>query len=469
MKILSAPNYTMPRSICSALLRATAIAALLVTTTPLAHAETLEEALALAYATNPTLNARRASLRAVDENVPQAVAGWRPTVRLSGAIGRRDVEIELNGRRVTNETRNPGSTAVTVTQPLYQGGRTVAGTQRAEAQIQAERARLLASEQTVFIGVVTNYANVLRDQAVVELRANNEQRLRRQLEATQDRFRVGEVTRTDVAQAESRLSRSRADRISAEGNLTASRAQYERFVGKAPENLVEPSGQVSHPTSSREAAAVAATDNPNVIAAQFEEAAQRLRIREVQGELLPDLNLVGDVTRTLDGSARNQIQDAFGIQAQVTMPLYEAGSVTSRVRQARETATQRRVEIEDARRQAGADATTASEALETAQASLRSLEQEIRAATIALEGVQQEANVGSRTVLDVLDSEQELLDAQVRQVTAKRDAMIATYQVLAAIGRLNAKDLGLAVQLYDFDANYQRVRNKWWDLPNALR
>ncbi|MBM3532143.1 MAG: TolC family outer membrane protein [Alphaproteobacteria bacterium] len=459
----------MPRSIFSDLLRATAIAALLASASPAVHAETLEEALALAYATNPTLNARRASLRATDENVPQAAAGWRPTVRLSGAIGRRDVEVELNGRRVTNETRVPGSTAVTVTQPIYQGGRTIAGTQRAEAQVQAERARLLATEQTVFIGVVTNYANVLRDQAIAELRANNEQRLRRQLEATQDRFRVGEVTRTDVAQAESRVSRSNADRILAEGNLTASRAQYARFVGKAPENLAEPAASVTLPASTRDAAAAAERNNPNVMAAQFEESAQLLRIREVQGELLPDLNLVGDVTRTLDASARNQTQDAFGVQAQVSMPLYEAGSVTSRVRQARETATQRRVEIEDSRRQASADATTAFEALETAQASLKSLEQEIRAATIALEGVQQEANVGSRTVLDVLDSEQELLDAQVRQVTAKRDRLIATYQVLAAIGRLNAKDLALPIQLYDFDANYQRVRNKWWDLPNALR
>ncbi len=460
----------MPRPITSTFLRAAALAALLASVSPAAvSAETLEEALSQAYASNPTLNARRASLRATDENVPQAAAGWRPTVRVSGALGRRDVETEQNSRTTVNEMRNPGSAAITVTQPIYQGGRTQAGVQRAEAQVQAERARLLGSEQTVFIGVVTNYANVLRDQAVVELRANNEQRLRRQLEATRDRFRVGEVTRTDVAQAESRLSRSSADRISAEGNLTASRAQYERFVGKPPENPVEPAKVVNLPKSTKDAAAAAGSDNPNVVAAQFEEAAQRLRIKEVQGELLPDLNLVGDATRSLDASARNQTTDGIGIQAQVTMPLYEAGSITSRVRQARETATQRRVEIEDARRQASTDATTAFEALETAQASLQSLEQEIRAATIALEGVQQEANVGSRTVLDVLDSEQEFLDAQVRQVTAKRDALIATYQVLAAIGRLNAKDLGLQVQLYDFDANYQRVRNKWWDTPDALR
>ncbi len=460
----------MPRPITSTLLRAAALAALLASVSPVAvSAETLEDALSQAYASNPTLNARRASLRAVDENVPQAAAGWRPTVRVTGAYGRRDVEVEQAGRTTVNEDRNNGSAGISMTQPIYQGGRTQAGTQRAEAQVQAERARLVASEQTVFIGVVTNYANVLRDQAVVELRANNEQRLRRQLEATRDRFRVGEVTRTDVAQAESRLSRSSADRISAEGNLTASRAQYQRFVGKPPENPVEPQKAVNLPKSTKDAAAAATTDNPNVVAAQFEEAAQRLRIREVQGELLPDLNIVADYTKLYDNSARNQTTWGYGAQAQVSMPLYEAGSVTSRVRQARETATQRRVEIEDARRQASTDATTAFEALETAQASLQSLEQEIRAATIALEGVQQEANVGSRTVLDVLDSEQELLDAQVRQVTAKRDALIATYQVLAAVGRLNAKDLGLQVQLYDFDANYQRVRNKWWDLPDALR
>lgn len=450
--------------------RSALVAVLLASACPVvASAETLEEALILAYTNNPTLNARRALLRSTDENVPQAAAGWRPTVRLSGAFGRRDVETEQAGRTTVNEDRNPGSAAVTVTQPIYQGGRTASGIQRAEAQIQAERARLIATEQTVFVGVATSFANVIRDQAVVELRANNEQRLRRQLEATRDRFRVGEVTRTDVAQAESRLSRSTADRILAEGNLTASRAQYQRFVGKAPETLIEPTMVVTLPKSASDAAASAANDNPNVVAAQFEESAQRLRIKEVQGELLPDLSIVADYTKSLDASARNQSTWAYGAQAQVTMPLYEAGSVTSRVRQARETATQRRVEIEDSRRTATTDATSFFEALETAKASLSSLEQEIRAATIALEGVQQEANVGSRTVLDVLDSEQELLDAQVRQVTAKRDAMVATYQVLSAIGRLTAKDLGLQVELYNFDANYQRVRNKWWDLPDALR
>ncbi len=457
-----------PISIIS--LRSALVVTLLASVSPLAaSAETLEEALVQAYTTNPTLNARRASLRAVDENVPQAVAGWRPTVRLTGALGKRDVETEQSGRTTVDERRTPGSAAVTLTQPLYQGGRTLAGTQRAEAQIQAERARLMASEQTVFLSVATFYANVLRDQATVELRANNEQRLRRQLEATRDRFRVGEVTRTDVAQAESRLSRSTADRILAEGNLTVSRASYERFVGKPPEALLEPTLPITLPNDARDAASAAANNNPNIVAAQFEEAAQRLRIKETQGELLPDVNLVVDYTRTNDASARDQKTWAYGAQAQVSMPLYEAGSVTSRVRQARETATQRRIEIEDSRRQAISDATSSFESLETAKAGLASLEQEIRAATIALEGVQQEANVGSRTVLDVLDSEQELLDAQVRQVIAKRDAMVATYQVLSAIGRLTAKDLGLQVQLYDYDANYQRVRNKWWDLPDALR
>ena len=460
----------MYRPISIKFLRSALVATLLASVSPLAaSAETLEDALVQAYTTNPTLNARRASLRAVDENVPQAVAGWRPTVRLTGALGKRDVETEQSGRTTVDERRTPGSAAVTLTQPLYQGGRTLAGTQRAEAQIQAERARLMASEQTVFLSVATFYANVLRDQATVELRANNEQRLRRQLEATRDRFRVGEVTRTDVAQAESRLSRSTADRILAEGNLTVSRASYERFVGKPPEALLEPTLPITLPKDARDAASAAANNNPNIVAAQFEEAAQRLRIKETQGELLPDVNLVVDYTRTNDASARDQKTWAYGAQAQVSMPLYEAGSVTSRVRQARETATQRRIEIEDSRRQAISDATSSFESLETAKAGLASLEQEIRAATIALEGVQQEANVGSRTVLDVLDSEQELLDAQVRQVIAKRDAMVATYQVLSAIGRLTAKDLGLQVQLYDYDANYQRVRNKWWDLPDALR
>ena len=460
----------MLRPTCPLFVRLGVAAALLATLSPLAvSAETLEEALAQTYLTNPTLNARRALLRATDESVPQAAAGWRPTVRLSGALGRREVETEQSGRTIVNEGRTSSSAGVTATQPIYQGGRTVAGTQRAEAQIQAERARLIATEQTVFLNVVTFYANVIRDQAVVDLRINNEQRLSRQLEAASDRFRVGEVTRTDVAQAESRLSRSTADRITAEGNLTVSRTSFERFVGRPPESLVEPTLQPTLPADAREAASIAANSNPTIIAAQFEEIAQRLRIRETQGELLPDLNVVADYSRTNDASARDQKTGTYGAQVQVTMPLYDAGSVTSRVRQARETATQRRVEIEEVRRQVTTEATSSYESLGTAKAGLASLEQEIRAATIALEGVQQESNIGSRTVLDVLDSEQELLDAQVRQVTAKRDTLIATYQVLSALGRLTAKDLGLPIQLYDYDANYQRVRNKWWDLPDALR
>jgi outer membrane protein len=463
----------MNRPICAFVSRSLLIAGLLASAAMIpaavpASAETLEEALIQAYTTNPLLNARRASLRAVDENVPQASSGWRPTVRVTGSVGRRSFEQEQSGTVTANESRTPNTGSLTVTQPIYQGGRTVAGVQRAEAQIQAERARLFATEQTVFLATVTNYVNVLRDLAVVDLRANNEQRLRRQLEAARDRFRVGEVTRTDVAQAESRLSRSTADRISAEGDLTASRAQYERFVGKAPEGLVEPTLKLTLPKTTREAAEAAAANNPNVRAAQFEEAAQLQRIKEVQGELLPDLNLVGDATRTNNSLAKDSRIDSVAITAQVTMPLYEAGSVTSRVRQARETATQRRIEIEDARRTASTDASGAFEAYETSLASLESLDQEIRSATIALEGVQQEAAVGSRTVLDVLDAEQELLDAQVRQVRAKRDSAVASYQLLTATGRLTVQDLGLQVAAYDFDANYQRVRNKWWDLPNAL-
>jgi TolC family type I secretion outer membrane protein len=434
-----------------------------------ASAQTLEEALIQAYKTNPTLNARRASLRALDEGVPQAQANWRPTVRLSGNVGRRSVETEVNNRVTVDESRTPAQAQVQLTQPLYRGGRTEAGIRRAENTVLAERARLMTTEQTVFLAAITAYVNVLRDDAVVELRANNEQRLRRQLEATQDRFRVGEVTRTDVAQAEGRLARSMADRTAAEGDLQISRAAFERTVGLPPERLSEPPAITDLPRSLRDAQTRAANDNPAVITAQFEELSATERIKEVQGELLPEVNAVGTLQRDYNATARTQRTDTSTVAATMTVPLYEAGSITSRVRQSRETANQRRIEIEESRRTAINDATSALQAYESAQASIESLQLEIRASEIALEGVQQEATVGSRTVLDVLDAEQDLLDAQVRYVRARRDAIVASFTLLAATGRLTARAFNLPVEYYDVDSHYREVQGKWWDMPGALR
>ena len=432
-------------------------------------AQTLEEALAQAYNNNPTLQSRRASLRSLDEGLPQALSNWRPTVTFQGNLGARQLSTNTLGRQVLdNEGRTVSTADLLVNQPIYRGGRTVAQTRVAEASVQAERARLFATEQQVFLDSVTAYATVVRDQATVELNTSNEQRLRRQLEATQDRFRVGEVTRTDVAQAEAALAGATAARIAAEGTLEASRAQFERVVGIPAGKLSETAPPETLPTKS-DSINQAANDNPNVVAAQFEEQAQLYRVRLAQGSLLPTLSVQGEARRDSNqGSSNHSATNQGTAQAILSVPLYEAGNVTSQVRQARETATQRRADIEDQRRQAINSATAAYEAVVSNKATLVSLNAQIRANNIALEGVQQEALVGSRTVLDVLDAEQALLTSQVNLVNTKRDLAVNTYTLIAATGRLNALELKLPVEIYDYDAHYRAVRNNWWGILDAL-
>ncbi|MBI1778917.1 MAG: TolC family outer membrane protein [Proteobacteria bacterium] len=433
-----------------------------------ASAQTLEEALVQAYNNNPVLQARRASLRSLDEGVPQALSNWRPTVTFSGNIGQRKLETNTNNKKTADEGRTPSTADLLVTQPLYRGGRTVAQIRVAEASVQAERARLFATEQSVFLDTVTAFATVVRDQATVELNTANEQRLRRQLEATQDRFRVGEVTRTDVAQAEAALAGATAARISSEGTLETSRAQFQRVVGIPASKLTETTLPEKLPTKD-DALNQAANDNPNVVAAQFEEQAQSFRVRLAQGSLLPQLSLQGETRRDSNtGSSNHSATNSANATALVTVPLYEAGNITSQVRQARETQTQRRSDIEDQRRQSINTATAAFETVLSNKAQLVSLHSQIHAAEIALEGVQQEALVGSRTVLDVLDAEQALLTAQVNLVNTQRDLTVNTYTLISATGRLTARDLNLPVEFYDFDAHYRVVRNIWWGILDAL-
>jgi TolC family type I secretion outer membrane protein len=431
-----------------------------------AGAMTLSEALAAAYNNNPTLLAERAALRATDEQVPQALAGWRPTVQATGSIGAGWVDSTTRGSDsfVSDSGEHssvPKSVGLSVSQPVYNGGQTVAATARAENLVQAERARLVAVEQQVFTDAVTAFMDVLQNQAVLELSTNNEQVLRRQLEASNDRFRVGEITRTDVAQSESRLALAISDRIQAENNLEASRAAFERVVGEPPGKLTTPAERAALPANRQEALTLSAQDNPNVVSALFTEAAAREAVRQVRGELLPTVRIVGSVQRTEDQTIAGTIGYSASVTAQVTVPIYEAGSVYSRTREAQQTVAQRRSQVDDARRTAVQQGTTAWETLQSNRARVESLRSSIRAAQIALEGVQQEAAVGSRTVLDILNAEQELFNARVDLVRAQRDQLVSEFQLAAAIGRLTAADLKLPIQLYDADKHYQAVRNKW--------
>jgi TolC family type I secretion outer membrane protein len=424
-----------------------------------AGAQTLVEALADAYATNPTLGASRAELRAVNEGVPQALANWRPEVFLTGSAGKARVDIEGSN----SETLTPLEATAEIVQPLYRGGRTVAATARAEQDVLAQRAALDSVEQSVLLRAATAYMDVWGAQSVVVFTENNEKVIERQLEATRDRFTVGEVTRTDVAQAETRLATAAAERIAAEGALRSRRAVYEEVIGTVP-GVLPPPPLAGLPGNLDEVTELSVSRNPDVLAAGFAERAARHLVREVIGELYPSVALNASLSHREETNARDTEAQRAEILAEVRIPLYQQGAVSSRVRAAKQTSNQRRIEIEEARRRTEQESISAWEGLQTARAQIRSFESGVRAAEIALEGVRQENEVGARTILDILDAEQELLDAKVNLVRSQRDEIVAGFGVFSAIGRLTARDLELAVEVYNPETDYMNVRDVWFGL-----
>ncbi len=430
---------------------------------------TLQEALGAAYSNNPTLLAERAHLRSVDENVPQALAGWRPTVIVQGSMGYGWGVSSFPGSTAPIRLdRDFGTVQGTLTQPLYTGGRTHAQTAQAENQVMAERARLIQSEQQVFTDGINAYVSVIADKQVLLLDLNNEKVLTEQLRATNDRFRVGEITRTDVAQAEAALAQARALRQTAEGTLQTARATFLQVFGREPaEDLVEPQPLKLPAKTQRSAMRLAAGNNPNVIAALYDDAAAKDAIEVAFAKLMPTVSL--HVTQFDQPNQGFPHTSNYGGQATVdlSLPIYQGGAEYSAVRQARQTEQQTRKSLDVARRTAIQDATRAWDTLVAARAAIVSDRAAIRANEIALEGVQREAIVGSRTTLDVLNAEQALLNSRVTLVQALAQLVTATYGMAASVGRLTARDLGLPVALYSELAYYKAVRGKWFGTGDA--
>jgi TolC family type I secretion outer membrane protein len=428
-----------------------------------ASAQSFDQALGEAYLNNPTLRAQRAGLRAIDENVSIQESGWRPKVQADATAGPLYNDVFNRSRRL--QLTGPEAQSVTVTQPVFQGFRTVAGVRQAENQVLAGRATLQVTEQTVLLDGVTSFMNVVRDQSVLDLTINNEQVIRRQLEQTQDRFRVGEVTRTDVAQAESRLAQATAQRITAEGILQNSRATFQRVIGTYPGKLDKPAPNLDLPKSRDEAAGVAGAENPNVVAARYIERAAQANVTVTTGQMLPEVNLKGTVYRADRlGGLVNNLEEGAQLTAVLSMPLYSSGSVEAQVRQAKQVQGQRLIQIEEQRNLAVESASSAWETWVTAKAQIVSFTEQVRASTIALDGVRQENLVGSRTVLDALDAEQELLNASVNLVRAERDEIVTRFQLYAAVGKLTARNLRLNVPYYDEKDHYEQVRDRWTGL-----
>jgi outer membrane protein len=429
-------------------------------------AQTLNEALAQAYSNNPQLLAARAQLRAVDEQVPQALAGWRPSVTAAGSYGTADVT--TRGLRTvdgtfptTNTVRSPAAATATLTQPIFRGGRTTAQTRQAENNVLAQRALLLATEQQVLTDGVGAFIQVIQNAELLRLNINNEQVLTRQLQATNERFRVGEITRTDVAQAESRLAGAKASRIQAEGQLQVARATYQRVIGEAPQRLATPQPLRPPVRSSAEAQAAALQNNPNVVSALFTAAAARENIDLQMSALLPQVSASAQAFRQDNQVQRGLQQNGGTATLNLTIPIFQGGAEYSAVRQARQQLQQQLSQVDVQRRLVTQQAAQAWEQLVTARAAVESVRAQIRAQEIALDGVQREAIVGSRTTLDVLNAEQELLNARTNLVNALATVINASYAVAAAIGRLTAADLGLPVEIYDMRAYYAAVRDRW--------
>ena len=461
------PNHrpASPSRFGRSLIRGAVLAALVLPALALpavpSAAQTLQEALARAYSNNPTLLAARAQLRAVDEGVPQALAGWRPTVVLGGSVGVAGTEIQTGNTPTRRVDRNPNALTATITQPLFRGGRTAAQTRQAENAVLAQRARLLATEQLVLGDAVQAYIAVIQNSELVRLNRNNEQVLARQLQATNARFAVGEITRTDVAQAESRLAGARTTRVQAEGNLQVARAAFERVIGIAPGRLTNPQPLRLPLASAAEAQAQAVANNPAVVAALFGAAGARDAIDVQMAALLPQINAQAQAFRQGNQQTPNSITRGVQATLNLTMPLYQGGAEHAAVRQARQAAQQALRQVDEARRSVAQQAAANWESLQSARAAVTSVRAQIRAAEIALDGVQREAVVGSRTTLDVLNAEQELLNARTSLVNALSTVITASYALAGSIGRLTAADLGLPVEQYDMTAYYDAVRNRW--------
>lgn len=448
-----------------------ALAALLIghaMTTP-AMADTIEAALVRAYQNNPQLNAQRASVRATDENVPQALSGYRPKVAITASAGTQYTDSAQNtqiaGRVSTTSIAGvnaPRSVGATVTQTLFNGGQTANRTRAAESQVSAAREGLRVLEQTVLFAAATIYMDYLRDSAIVEVQRSNTRVLEQTLKQTRDRFNVGEVTRTDVAQSEAQLAAGRTQLLTAESNLTTTRANYRRIIGTEPTSLA-PGSPVDRflPTTLAAAVDRSLVENPNVTAAMYGIDVSHLQVKVNEGALFPTVTLQGSVQQSYESTLVAYRSFGASAVAQLTVPVYQGGAEYALIRQSKESLAQQRLNLEQVRDQTRATVAQSWGQLVAGKAQVASAQSQVAASEIALNGVREEARVGQRTTLDVLNAQQALVNARVALVTAQHDRVVASYSVLNSIGRLSPSVLKLATNVYDPSVHYHQVRDSW--------
>jgi outer membrane protein len=436
---------------------------------PVAGKFSLADALGVAYETNPQLAAAQAGLRATDETVAQANAAWRPHISATGTYGFE--KYKISGNPVWVGT-HPLQAQLGVSQSIFRGGRTYAEIGQAKANVRAARAQLLAAEQTVLLAAASAYMDVVRDAAIVNLRHHNVDVLRRQRDATAIEFKAGSVTRTDVAQSEARLAGAQAALTAAEGQLAISRATFTQVIGRPAETLEDSPNAPAIPVSEDDVLGLALKGNPALIAAQENERAASYGVDEAIGALLPEVSVQGGYQYSQQSYSSSlgagQVTHSLGIIGQVTVPIYQGGAEQASVRQAKELHAQAALNVNVTDRQVREAVASAWNTYQAALATIASNEATAKADDIAFTGVSKEQQVGGRTILDVLNAQQELLNAQVAVVSSRRDATVAAFQVLAASGTLTAQSLRLKVRFYDPLEHYESDAARWLGFSGGL-
>jgi len=438
-----------------------------------ALADTIEGALIQAYQGNPQLNAQRAQVRSTDENVPQALSGYRPKISVTASVGEQytDTLSTLGStpntvvRTDLHGTNPPRSAALTINQTLYNGNQTANKTRAAEAQVSGAREALRVLEETVLFNAASIYMDYLRDSATVEVQKSNVRVLEQTLKQTRDRFNVGEVTRTDVAQSEAQLAAGKTQELQAESNLNATRSNYRRIIGSEPQNLA-PGSPVDRflPKTLPQAVDISLIENPNVTAAMYGIDVNYLTVKVNEGALLPTVSLQATAQEAYEQTLTTQRAFTAAVTTNLTVPLYQGGTEYSLIRQSKENLAQQRLTLEQTRDQTRATTVTAWGQLEAGKAQVISAQAQVTASEIALNGVREEAKAGQRTTLDVLNAQQALVNARIALVTAQHDRVVASYSVLQAIGRLSPQVLGLNTTTYDPSVHYHQVRDSWFGM-----
>jgi outer membrane protein len=433
-------------------------------------ADTIDAALVRAYQNNPQLNAQRAQVRFTDENVPQALSGYRPRVAVTASAGTQYTDtLSTQGGDANHLIKTgihginaPRSVGTTVSQTVFNGFQTANRTRAAESQVSGAREGLRFLEQSVLLSAATIYMDYLRDAAIVEVQKSNVRVLEQTLKQTRDRFNVGEVTRTDVAQSEAQLAAGQTQLLTADSNLVTTRANFRRIIGNEPEALA-PGSPVDRflPRSLPAAVDLGLTENPNVTAAMFGIDVGYLQVKVNEGALLPTVVLQGSVQQSYEQSLTFFRQFGASAVAQVNVPIYQGGAEYSLIRQSKENLAQQRLNLEQMRDQTRSNVVTAWGQLVAGKAQVASAQSQVSASEIALNGVREEAKAGQRTTLDVLNAQQALVNARVALVTAQHDRVVASYAVLNTVGRLAPQVLGLKTNVYDPSVHYQQVRDSW--------